>query len=211
VVGCSRVADPHPGHHEGVRMSESQPSSQQPDAAGGGDGSPTGSSAGGATPSGPAPTPQERLAGMHRLDLATIAVGLLALLASFMPYYTMSFDLGAFGGDTSTSASAWHGFLGWFGALCALAAAAVLAAHLFDVTLPVPVRLVVLALFGVALLCTLLAMFVYPGESCEDALGAFGGEAACEGLDEGRGIGYWLALISTAAGTALAAMRRSAA
>lgn len=57
----------------------------------------------------------------------------------------------------------------------------------------------------------MVAVFVYPGESCEDVLGAFGGEAVCRGLDEGRGFGYWLALLSTIAGTALAAMRRSAA
>lgn len=151
------------------------------------------------------------LKGADRLDLATIGAGVLVLLASFMPYYTMSYDLGAFGGETSDSASAWHGFFGWFAVLCAVAAAGILAAHVLGVALPFPVRLVVLALFGVALLCTVVAMFVYPGESCEDVLGAFGGEAVCKGLDEGRGFGYWLALLSTIAGTALAAMRRSAA
>lgn len=84
-----------------------------------------------------------------------------------------------------------------------------LAAHLLGVALPVPVRLVVLALFGVALLCTVVAMFVYPGESCEDVVGAFG-EEMCKGFDEGRGFGYWLALLASIAGLALAAMRRSA-
>ena len=151
------------------------------------------------------------LKGADRLDLATIGAGILVLLASFMPYYTMSYDLGAFGGETSGSASAWHGFFGWFAMLCAVAAAGILAAHLLGVAMPFPVRLVVLALFGVALLCTVVAMFVYPGESCEDVLGAFGGEAVCKGFDEGRGFGYWLALLSTIAGTALAAMRRKAA
>jgi hypothetical protein len=122
----------------------------------------------------------------------------------------MSFDgFGGLGGGVSESASAWHGFFGWFGALCAVVAAAVLAAHLYGVTMPFPVRLVVLALFAVALLCTLLALFVYPGEGCEEI--EFMSKEVCDSFDEGRGIGYWLALLSTAAGTALAAMRRSAA
>lgn len=166
------------------------------------------------TPSASSTSANEAVATLKsadRLDLGTIGAGILVLLASFMPYYTMSYDLGAFGGETSDSASAWHGFFGWFAVLCAVVAAGILAAHLLGVAMPVPVRLVVLALFGVALLCTVVAMFVYPGESCEDVLGAFGGEAVCKGFDEGRGLGYWLALLSTIAGTVLAAMRRSAA
>ena len=152
----------------------------------------------------------ETFKAADRLDLGTIGAGVLVLLASFMPYYTMSYDLGAFGGEISDSVSAWHGFFGWFAVLCAVAAAGMLAAHLLGVALPVPVRRVVLALFGLALLCTVVAMFVYPGESCEDVLGAFGGEEVCKGFDEGRGFGYWLALPASIAGLALAAMRRSA-
>ena len=191
-------------------MSESQPTPEQPDATG----QPhTGDTPAGG-PAGTRPTGANPLASMDKLDLATIAAGVLVLIASLMPYYTMSFDgfEGLPGSSSSDSANAWDGgFLGWFGALCAFAAAAVLAAHLFGVKLPVPVRLVVLALFGLALLCTLLALFVYPGESCEDMLGALGGKEVCDSFDEGRGFGYWLALLSTIAGTALAAMRRKAA
>jgi hypothetical protein len=140
-----------------------------------------------------------QLATMNRLDLGIVAAGFVAFLASLMPYYTISF--GGIGGDVN----AWHGFFGWFGAFCALVGAAVLAAHLFDVTLPVPVRLVVLALFGLALLCTLLALFVTPGPGCDEGLLA----GVCDAYDEGHGFGYWLALLATIAGTALAAMRRS--
>ena len=191
-------------------MSESHPTPEQPDA--------TGQPHTGGTPAGGAassrPTGGNPLATMDKLDLATIAAGVLVLVASLMPYYTMSFEgfEGLPGTSSSESTNAWgEGFFGWFGALCALAAAAVLAAHLFGVKLPVPVRLVVLALFGAALLFTLLALFVFPGESCEDSLGALGGKEICDSLDEGRGFGYWLALLSAIAGTALAAMRRKAA
>ena len=190
-------------------MSESHPGSEQPEQPRPEQPGPDPSAA---RPGGSRSGAADLLAGKDKLDLATVAVGLLALLASFLPYYTMSFDgFEGLGGGVSESASAWHGFFGWFGAVCALAAAAVLAAHLLGVALPVPVRLVVLALFGLALACTLLALFVYPGESCEDAMGALMGDEICDSLNEGRGFGYWLALLSTVGGTALAAMRRSAA
>ena len=194
--GSEQPEQSHPGLSHPAQPGPAQPAAHQPAAQ-------PGSSRSGAA---------DLLAGKDKLDLATVAVGLLALLASFLPYYTMSFDgFDGLGGGVSESASAWHGFFGWFGAVCALAAAALLAAHLLGVTLPVPVRLVVLALFGLALVCTLLALFVYPGESCEDAMGSLMGDGICESLNEGRGFGYWLALLATAGGTALAAMRRRAA
>ncbi|MBS2940247.1 DUF5336 domain-containing protein [Nocardioides sp. J2M5] len=139
------------------------------------------------------------------LDLATIGAGLVVFLGSFLPYYTVSVD--AFGASSSASATAWHGFFGWFGALLALAGAVVLVLHLLSRPLPVPVRLTVLGLFAVAALCTLLALFVLPGGSCDDTL--FGG-SVCDLIDQGHGIGYWLALLGSLAGTALAALRRTA-
>ncbi|MFC7358830.1 hypothetical protein [Nocardioides astragali] len=142
------------------------------------------------------------LKGADRLDLATIGAGVLVFLASLMPYYTVSVE--GFGGD---SANAWHGFFGWFGALCALAGAGVLVAKILGVTLPVPVRTTVLALFGLAAVCTLLALFVTPGGGCDDS--GFGGEV-CDMIDQGHGFGYWLALLASIAGVALAAVRRSA-
>ena len=145
------------------------------------------------------------LKGADRLDLATIGAGVLVFLASLMPYYTWSVD--GFGSTASSSVNAWHGFFGWFGALCALAGAAVLVAKILGVALPVPVRTTVLALFGLAALCTLLALFVTPGGGCDDS--GLGGEF-CDMIDEGHGIGYWLALLASIAGVALAAMRRSA-
>ncbi|MDR7253077.1 hypothetical protein J2X46_002062 [Nocardioides sp. BE266] len=144
------------------------------------------------------------LKSADRLDLGIIGAGVLVFLGSLLPYYTWTVDMP--GADTS-SLSGWHGFLGWFGALAALVGAALLAARLIGVglQLPVPVRTAVLGLFALATVCTLLAMFVTPGPDCDGILGSF-----CDILDEGRGFGYWLALLSTIAGTALAAMRRSA-
>lgn len=176
-------------------MSESVPNPEQPDASGG-------SSSTSSTPGGPAQRGGIDLGSINKLDLGIVGAGVVALLASFMPYYTVSF--GGFGGDSN----AWEGFFGWFGALCAFAGAAVLAAHLYGVKMPVPVRLAVLGLFGLGLLCTLLALFVFPGGGCNDGGGVLG-DAFCEGYDEGHGFGYWLALLSTIAGTALAAMRRT--
>ena len=87
------------------------------------------------------------LKGADRLDLATIGAGVLVLLGSLMPYYTVSVE-----GFGSESATAWHGFFGWFGALAALVGAGVLVAKILGVSLPVPVRTTVLAsIAGVAL------------------------------------------------------------
>lgn len=141
------------------------------------------------------------LKGADRLDLATIGAGVLVFLGSLMPYYTVSYS------GVGGSFNAWHGFFGWFGALCALAGAALLVAKILGVALPVPVRTSVLGLFGVAALCTLLALFVIPGADCDDT-GLLG--AVCDLIDQGHGFGYWLALLASIAGVALAAMRRSA-
>ncbi|KQV64183.1 hypothetical protein ASC64_15470 [Nocardioides sp. Root122] len=147
----------------------------------------------------------ETLKSADRLDLGIIGAGVLVFLGSLLPYYTVSVDI--LGTSTSDSASAWHGFFGWFGALLALAGAAVLVAKLLGVALPVAVRTTVLALFAGAVLCTVLALFVTPGGSCDDT---FLGNTVCDAIDQGHGFGYWLALLASIAGLALAAVRRSA-
>src|SRR6185437_4878025 len=96
---------------------------------------------------------------------------------------------------------AWHGFFGWFAVLLALVAAILLAAQLIaNVTLPFPVRTVVLVLFAVALLCLLLALFVIPGNTGGSSL--FGVH-----VNKGHGFGYWITLIAVIVGRALAAKR----
>ena len=162
-------------------------------------------SAGSTSGSASASNAVDTLKSADRLDLGIIGAGVLVFLGSLLPYYTVSVDI--LGTSTSDSASAWHGFFGWFGALLALAGAAVLVAKLLGVALPVPVRTTVLALFAGAVLCTVLALFVTPGGSCDDT---FLGNTVCDAIDQGHGFGYWLALLASVAGLALAAVRRSA-
>ncbi len=135
----------------------------------------------------------------HKFDLGIIAAGVLAFLFSFFPYYTVSF--GGYGG----SATAWHGFFGWFAVLLALVGSALVAAALLGVQLPVPLRLTVAALFGVALLCLIIAGFTWPGSGAASAVGINVGDVT------GHGVGYYLSLLVIAAGTALAALRLNAA
>jgi hypothetical protein len=140
------------------------------------------------------------LQGAHKLDLGIVAAGVIAWLAGFMPFYTASVSAGVI--SASTSGSAYHGFFGWFAVWVALAGALVVAAGLFGVSLPLAVHQVAAVLFGVALVCLILALFIFPGGDCGDAAGL--GGISC---DTGRGFGYWLALLAVLAGGALSVMR----
>jgi hypothetical protein len=122
----------------------------------------------------------------NRLDLAIMAAGLLALIFSVFPYYTRP---GIY------SATAWHGFFGWFGVLLALVGAVLVALPLLGVRLGIPTRMTALALFAAATLSTLLALFVDPANA---------------GADAGRGFGYWATLLCVVAGTVLCVMRKDA-
>lgn len=133
--------------------------------------------------------------GADKLDLGIIAAGVIAFLASFMPFYTASVGNAAF--HVSANASAWHGFFGWFGILCCLAGAVVATLALLDVALPMPAGLTVLGAFALGTLCLILALFVFPGGGC-------GGVPGC---DTGHGFGYWLALLVGLVGTGLAYLR----
>ncbi|MGX7680961.1 hypothetical protein ACSMXN_18905 [Jatrophihabitans sp. DSM 45814] len=136
------------------------------------------------------------------LDWGIIGAGVLTLLFSFFGYYKYSVKISILGSSQSNSDtfSAWHGFFGWFAALVAFAAAVLLAAELIaKMTLPFPVRLVVLGGFGLALLCTILALFVVPGPS--------GFSGAGVSFDKGHGFSYWLSLIILIAGTVLSYLR----
>lgn len=162
----------------------------------------TGSSSGGASYDMAAA--KETLQGANQLDLGMIAAGVVAFFASMLPFYTASVSAGGF--SASGHASAWHGFFGWFAALVALAMAVLVALPLFKVNLSLPLPLSQLALGGfvLALVCTVLALFVFPGgASCSDVNG-LGVSIHC---DTGRGFGYWLMLLCVLAGTALAFMR----
>jgi hypothetical protein len=136
--------------------------------------------------------------GAHKFDLGIIGLGLLAWLAGFMPFYTVS--VGAAGFHVSGHVGAYHGFFGWFAVWLCLAAAVVATLVLLGVALPFPAPLAVLGLFGLGLLCLILAFFVFPSGGC-------GGVPGC---DTGHGFGYWLALLCALGGTALAFLRYQA-
>lgn len=138
------------------------------------------------------------------LDWGIIAAGVVAFIFSLFAFYTYSVSISIAGLSTtsrSVSWSAWHGFFGWFGVLLALVAAILLAAQLIaKMTLPFPIRTVVLALFVLALICLLLALFVVPGNT--GGSGLFGVH-----VNKGHGFGYWISLIAVIVGTALAGKR----
>jgi hypothetical protein len=142
--------------------------------------------------------------GANQFDLGIIGAGIVAFIASLLPFYTVSVSAAGFGG-ISGHVSAWHGFFGWFAVLVAIVGAAAVALSLFNVVqLPMPVHQIAAAAFGLALICLILALFVDPSGGCGGA-GALG--VHC---NIGRGFGYWLALIAVIAGTVLSVMRMQA-
>ncbi len=144
---------------------------------------------------------KQTLQGAHKFDLGIMGAGVVAFIASLLPFYTISVSAGPLGGG-SDSVNAWHGFFGWFAVLVALAASVVVALALLNVVkLPMPVHQIAAGGFVLALICLILGLFVDPNGGCGGA-GAFG--IKC---DIGRGVGYWLALLAVLAGTGLSVLR----
>jgi hypothetical protein len=146
--------------------------------------------------------------GAHKFDLGIIAAGVLTFFFSFLPYYSVELtgfrEMGITFEGASDSATAWHGFFGWFAALVALAVAVVLALHIAGVRSSLPIRMVALAGFGVAAVCVLFALFIIPGGGCE-------GVQVCEdNIDFGHGIGYWLTVLTVVGGLVLSFLRKDA-
>jgi hypothetical protein len=136
---------------------------------------------------------------INPLDWAIIGAGVVTFIFSTFHYFTYTVKVATF--SSSGSVSAWHGLLAPLATLLAIAAAILLAAHLIaKVELPFPVRLAVLAAFGLASLLLLLALFVIPGNT--GGMGAFGVK-----IDKGHGIGYWVSLLAVLAGTGLSYKR----
>lgn len=132
------------------------------------------------------------------LDLGIVGAGVLAFLFSLLPYYKASTS--GILGSTSASATAWHGFFGWFAALTALAVAVLVALHLLGIR-PLAAsltRLIALGGFALATLCIFLALFVIPGK------------VDLAGVDYGHGIGYWLSFLVILGGLALSFLRKDA-
>lgn len=137
---------------------------------------------------------------VNPLDWAILACGVLAFIFSLFDYYKLSARAG--GVSVSETFSAWHGFFGWFAALLALVAAALIAVELFmpRTKLPVAARMAAFLLFAIAALCVIIAIFVVPGNT---------GGAAALGIhiDKGHGFAFWISLILILAGTVLTLMR----
>ena len=105
---------------------------------------------------------------MDALDWGIIAAGVIALIFSFFRFYTYTVSISVAGlvNGASGSVSAWHGFFGWFGVLVAFVGAVLLALEaIAKIQLAFPVRLVVLAAFGLGLICLVLALFIIPGNT----------------------------------------------
>ncbi len=145
---------------------------------------------------------KDAIRGANVFDLGIIGGGILVFLFSFLPYYTVHISM--MGQSVGDSATAWHGFFGWFGALLALAGAAAVALPLVGVKLPVPARMTSMWLFVAAFVCVLLAGFVWPGAGDAKAIGVDIGDMT------GHGIGYWLSLIVVVVAAALSVLRKDA-
>ena len=90
-------------------------------------------------------------------DWAVIGAGVVGFIASFLPWYTISFDIPGLV-SVSESASGWHSFLSWFSMLLLLAAAGLVLAREAgtQINLPVPTAVATLALSALAFLLILL-------------------------------------------------------
>lgn len=166
--------------------------------------------------SGPGGKPAFDPKDVNPLDWIPLAAGVLAFIFSFISYYTANVDISgncpssvstALNNQDLPSASAWHGFFGWFGTLMAVVGAVLIAMALFapQVKLPVPARLAALSAFALATLSTLLALFITPGT---DAQGTDFGAGGCHITGSvGHGFGYWASLVVIIVGLVAALMR----
>jgi hypothetical protein len=138
---------------------------------------------------------------VNPLDWGIIAAGLVAFIFSTVSFFSYSVSVAGF--SSTGTVSAWHGFFAPVAILLALLASALLAVQVIaKLELPIPVRLVVLGAYGVALLFLLLALFVIPGNT-----GGVNSLAIGVKINKGHGFGYWICLLAVLAGTGLAAKR----
>jgi len=143
---------------------------------------------------------------VNPLDWGIIAAGVVAFIFSLFDFYKYTVTIGPI--SRSGTASAWHGFFGWFGVLVAVLASLLLAVELFaHVRLPFATRIAVLGGYVVALICELLALLIVPGDT-GGLNGALGIQIGIK-IDKGHSFGYWIALIAVIVGTALAYKRYS--
>ncbi|BBH17410.1 hypothetical protein Back2_16970 [Nocardioides baekrokdamisoli] len=138
----------------------------------------------------------DQFKGADPLDLAVVGAGVLALIFSwFSSFYTVHVSFAGYSAGGGTSA--WHGFFGWAGVLLLLAASAVVAAKIVNITVPNE-DLIVVGTSVVGLLFVLLALFVDVGNT---------GALAGTGISEGRGWSYWIVLILAIASGGISGMK----
>jgi hypothetical protein len=123
-----------------------------------------------------------------------MGAGVLAIIFSFFSYYTASARTAVF--TITESFNAWHGFFGWFAAVVALAAAAILSIEVLGrVSVPFH-RQATMGGFIIATVSVIVALWVLPGDVPNET-----------GVSNGRGVGYWLSLIVIAIGLVLSIIR----
>lgn len=165
-------------------------------------------------------TPQPRT--VNRLDGTIIAAGVLALVFSFVSYYSYDAVTRQAAGPAQHlhigTLSAWNGFWGWFAALSAIAGSAFVAIEVFapNVKLPFPSRLAALVAYAVAAVSVVLALFLVPSPSVGFGFTALQSTIGKSGfivftLDKGHASAYWLSLIVIIAGFVLSLIRFRAA
>jgi hypothetical protein len=103
---------------------------------------------------------------IKRNDQGVIGAGILAFIASFLPFYGVSYNFG--GVHESASVNAWHSW-GIIGLLFVFVAAGIVAARVFAnaslPTLPIGVSVLVLGLAGLGTLLLILRGITYPSAS----------------------------------------------
>src|SRR5581483_6591055 len=113
---------------------------------------------------------QTDLRSMPRNDQAFLGLGVLVLIASFLPWYGYSFSVSVLGRGISSSGSttAWHG-LAAFGIILMLIATGIVAVQLMtDTTMPqmqVSWNVVVIALDALGALFIVIKSFDLPSAS----------------------------------------------
>ena len=149
-----------------------------------------------AAPGSPYPSPGSGtdFKAVNPFDWCIMGAGVLAIIFSFFSYYTASTHIEVF--TLTKGYSAWHGFFGWFAAVVALLAAAVLSVVVLGhVSVPFH-RQATMVGFALATVSVLVALWVLPGNVPHGT-----------GVSNGRGVGYWLSLIVIAIGLVLAFIR----
>jgi len=103
---------------------------------------------------------------VSRNDKGVVGAGIVAFIASFLPYYGVSYNFA--GIHESASVNAWHGYA-VLGLLFVFAAAGIVAARVFANVnlpqLPVGVNLAVTALAAIGTLLIVIRGFTYPHAS----------------------------------------------